>query len=426
MTFRSLIPLFRRQMGDRKRQRDDSVHPHSSENVKLSEEQNVGEGNNDIISSLPGNVLHHILSFLSTKDAIRTSILSTKWEYLWTSISNIDLNDTCPWIGKKEDRSLLDFVDRVFHFHDASDIKSLTVKSSELVNSSRVNSWISASMRHNIEELNLSLSWKAQPVLPCHLFTCQSLVTLKLFMNWSLKVPSLTHFSNLKTLELSYVTFSDDNSTQHLFSSCPVLQELALVNCGWKNLKTIMICIPTLKTLTIENEARWTRDVSFVTKIYAANLIHLRCISCRVVNFHLYDLSSLVDASIGFYNNSSAEDVTSQVLGLLSAVVNVKKLSTTSATLLGFIRDYRDGYTLGRVPSCFTSSLKTVRIGFLDEDDAEMWFIRFLLKNATVLERLVLHCYSADQQKLSSRLNKLPRGSKSCVIELLPLRFCNF
>ncbi|KAF7146715.1 hypothetical protein RHSIM_Rhsim04G0036800 [Rhododendron simsii] len=363
-------------MGERKRQRNDSVHPQSSENIELSEEQNVGEGN-DIISSLPGNVLHHILSFLSTKDAIRTSILSTKWEYLWTSISVIDLNDnTLPRTGKKEDRSLLDFVDRVFHFHDASDIKSLTIKSSELVNSSRVNSWISASMRHNIEELNLSLSWKAQPVLPCRLFTCQSLVTLKLYMTWSLKIPSLTHFSNLKTLELSHVTFSDDNSTQHLFSSCPVLQELALVKCGWKNLKTLMICIPMLKRLTIEDEPMWIRGfLSCVTKVYAANLIHLRCISSLVVDFRIYDVSSLVDASIGLYDNSSAEDATPQVLGLLSGVVNVKKLSITSDTFKGFHYD-EDGYTLGRVPSCFSSSLKTVCIAYFSETAAEMWFTR--------------------------------------------------
>ncbi|KAE9448151.1 hypothetical protein C3L33_19947, partial [Rhododendron williamsianum] len=162
---------------------------------------------------------------------------------------------------------------RVFHFHDESDIKSLTIDSSEPVNSSRVNSWISASMRHNIQELTLSLS----------------------------------------------------------------------------------------------------------------------------------------------------EDGTPQVLGLLSGVVNVKKLSITSDTLQGFYDRDEDGYTLGRVPSCFTSSLKTVGIAYFDEDDAKMWFLRFLLKNATVLERLMLRCYTRDQQKLSRRLNKLPKGSKSCVIELLPL-----
>ncbi|KAI8558068.1 hypothetical protein RHMOL_Rhmol04G0059700 [Rhododendron molle] len=468
-------------MGERKRQRDDSVHPQSSKNIELSEEQNVGEGN-DIISNLPGNVLHHILSFLSTKDAIRTSVLSTKWEYLWTSISEIDLHDTSPQTSRKVDMSFLDFVDRVFHFRDASDIKRLTIKSSEVVNSSRVNSWISASMRHNIEELNLSLHWKAQPVLPCHLFTCQSLVALKLYMNWSLKVPSLTHFSNLKTLELSHVTFSDDNSTQHLFSSCPVLQELALVKCGWKNLKTLMICIPTLKRLTIEDEYLWMQDaLSCVTKIYAANLIHLCCISSLVVDFCLYDLSSLVDASIGLYYNPSAEDVTPQEKLELFSVVNCilimfvarpynstnllffcAKYLTQVENLLdrlptfynlthfelnlefyglcfgdlmvllekspkleflnfekGFDHGNKDGYTSGRVPSCFKSSLKTVRIADFEGDDAEMLFIMFLLRNATVLERLMLCCDPRDQQKLSSRLNELSRGSKSCVIELI-------
>ncbi|KAF7144518.1 hypothetical protein RHSIM_Rhsim04G0037300 [Rhododendron simsii] len=119
-----------------------------------------------------------------------------------------------------------------------------------------------------------------------------------------------------------------------------------------------------------------TRDFfSCVTKIYAANLIHLRCISSPVVDFRLYDLSLLVDATIGFHNIYSSEEVTPQVLGLLSGVVNVKRLSITIDMLEGFDFDNMEGYTLGRVPSCFTSSLKTVRIAHFDEDPDEMWFI---------------------------------------------------
>lgn len=72
---------------------------------------------------------------------------------------------------------------------------------------------------------------------------------------------------------------------------------------------------------------------------------------------------------------------------------------------------------LRRVPSCFASSLKTVCIVDFDKNPVEMHFIRFLLKNATVLERLTLRSYSQDmkqqQQKVSSQLNKLPRASKS-------------
>ncbi|KAH7845150.1 hypothetical protein Vadar_026023 [Vaccinium darrowii] len=482
-------------MGKRKQQRDDNIHPHSSGkrddnihppssgNVVLPEKQNVSEGN-DIISSLPVNVLHHILSFLSTKDAIQTSILSTKWEYLWTSIANIDLKEERYPSRKKEGWSFLDFVERVLSLHDASDIKSLSIESSELVNSAHVNSWISTSKRHNIEELNLCLRSEAQVVLPCCLFTCQSLVVLKLLMNGALKVPSLIQFSNLKTLELSELTFSDDNSTQHLFSSCPVLQELALVGCRWKNLKTIAICIPTLKRLTIENRyMELPAGVhGCVTKIYAANLIHFLCTCCLVVDFRLYDLSSLVDASILFNEEDVSilfdEDMQEQVitpraLGLLTAICNVRKLRTTTDALRylsladnlldrlptfnnmthlvldgnsyndpsGALIDLLEktpnleslyfeevsdigeyDLMLGRVPSCFASSLKTVHIQHFDKRPMEMQFISFLLKNATVLERMTLRCYSGHiksrEQKISSKLNKLPRGSKSCVIEL--------
>ncbi|KAH7845132.1 hypothetical protein Vadar_022446 [Vaccinium darrowii] len=390
----------------RKRQRDDNVRPHSFKNIELMEE------GNDIISSLPENVLHHILSFLSTKDAIRTSILSTKWEYLWTSMANINLKETYHQAGEKEDGSFLDFVDRVLIFHDASDIKSLSLESHELVNSSRVNSWISASIRHNIEELKLCLRWKTQPVLPCCLFTCQSLAVLKLSMDWALKVPSLTRFSNLKTLELKYVTFSDDNSTQHLFSSCPMLQELALVYCGWKNLKTITICIPTLKRLTIDNRQGpgESGDVlSCVTKIYAANLIHLHYFSWVMDDFRLYDLSSLVEASICL-SEDPEEVLTPRVLRFLTGIFNVKKLTITIVTLEGFDSCDEDDWKFGRVPSCFASSLKTVHIARFDEKPVEMRFIRFLLKKARVLKSLIVRLckYSEDvKQRLQKESEKM-------------------
>ncbi|GMP53631.1 hypothetical protein CsSME_00019038 [Camellia sinensis var. sinensis] len=179
---------------------DDNVLSPSSKKQKLSEEHNIGEGI-DMMSSLPENVLHYILSFLTTKEAIQTSILSRRWQYLWTSISNIDLNDMFSWSNRKKDKgkkkdcypmcrsSFLDFVERVLLLHDASDIKRLSLRFTVVVNSSRLNSWISAAVRHNVEELDLSLPVQTRFVLPCCLFTCDSLVVLKLFMDCPFKPP---------------------------------------------------------------------------------------------------------------------------------------------------------------------------------------------------------------------------------------------
>ncbi|KAI8558053.1 hypothetical protein RHMOL_Rhmol04G0058400 [Rhododendron molle] len=59
----------------------------------------------------------HVLSFLSTKDAIRTFTLSTKWAYVWTFIFDINLkyaNYRCPLAGEEKDSSFLDFVEIVY------------------------------------------------------------------------------------------------------------------------------------------------------------------------------------------------------------------------------------------------------------------------------------------------------------------------
>ncbi|KAH7842005.1 hypothetical protein Vadar_000395 [Vaccinium darrowii] len=94
-------------------------------------------------------------------------------------------------------------------------------------------------------------------------------------------------------------------------------------------------------------------------------------------------------------------------------------------TLVGFDPFDEDDWILRSVPSCFVSSLKTVRIADFDEKPVEMQFIRFLLKNATVLESLTLCSNSDDMEEKQQRkerkvqLNNLPRGSKSCVIKLI-------
>ncbi|KAF7116812.1 hypothetical protein RHSIM_RhsimUnG0013000 [Rhododendron simsii] len=293
------------QMGETKRQRDDSIHPHSSENVELSEQQNVGKGN-DIISSLPENVLHHILSFLSTKDAIRSSVLSTKWKYLWTSIANIDLKETYHLAREKEDGSFLDFVERVLLLHDASDIK---IEASICV----------------YEDL------PEQDVTPRVLGL-------------------LTGISNIKKLTVTSQTLEYLTPIANLLDRLPVFYNMT----------------------------------------------------------HLVLHSELFGDSFGV---------------MIDLLENSPKLESLNFEE-GFNPFVEDDWMLGRVPSCFASSLKTVRIADFNKRPVEMHFIRLLLKNATVLERLTLRSYAQDlkqqQQKFPCNLKTVPENEFTSRVSWFP------
>lgn len=83
--------------------------------VKKPRMNDTNDNGEDIISNLPESVICRILSLLPTKDALRTCVLSKDWEYKWTSIDNIDINDRIRFFLKTtRKKSVVNFVDRIF------------------------------------------------------------------------------------------------------------------------------------------------------------------------------------------------------------------------------------------------------------------------------------------------------------------------
>lgn len=64
---------------------------HTNSRVLNSKRQKLDgrEENSNGLSNLPDELIEKIITMLEMKDAIKTSILFKRWEYLWTSIPRL-------------------------------------------------------------------------------------------------------------------------------------------------------------------------------------------------------------------------------------------------------------------------------------------------------------------------------------------------
>ena len=122
---------------------DVSFPLNSGKNRKFRKKQNAKKRRKRI-DDLPDLIIQHILSYLSTEEAVRTSILSKRWKYLWTSIPKLDFNE-----GALDRRIMfMKFVERVLALHDPSDIKKFSLSCNVQYDTSHINAWICSVVMH--------------------------------------------------------------------------------------------------------------------------------------------------------------------------------------------------------------------------------------------------------------------------------------
>ncbi|KAK2650179.1 hypothetical protein Ddye_017668 [Dipteronia dyeriana] len=212
----------------------------------------------DRISELPTFIIHHIMSYLSEKEAARTSILSKNWHCVRASFPILDFHESYAYfVGKNRanrylaeyhsrlgnkflrplikfvkfvDASLLRFCNLGFSLQRFSLLTSLLdVEQS----SSLLDKWIGLVIKNGVKELDFDVppgrdEWMYN--LPQIVFLAKSLTILKLG-GCKLEHPSETiRFHSLESLTLTDVHINED-MLQKLTIGCPLLQHLVLSNC---------------------------------------------------------------------------------------------------------------------------------------------------------------------------------------------------
>ncbi|KAL5704786.1 hypothetical protein ACHQM5_023162 [Ranunculus cassubicifolius] len=396
------------------------------------------------LTNLPDELVHHIFSFLPTKDIVKTSILSKRWKILWTSNPTINLDDT-------QVPNYQNFVFNIFKSLTAMPIRKFSFTFMDEYDSWCIDAWLDAATKLRPREICIKTgNYKF------NLFLSTSPRCLKLEIP-SLEVGSLVDLKNLKTLHLYSVSFADLNSSINLFSGCANLEELILDSCPWDSFY-FEISIYSLKRLEIFDPSSESSGLVQYVDINAPNLVYFKYDGYFATEYSLINTKSLENVSmdLDYCKTILHHKYVPAVAGLLKAVSSVRTLKLTDHSLGTFFFASEDDrnlfpyfhnlkhlnltgiaslnsinallrllqsvdaleslvvstefYVLKKisydenpksVPNSLRYHLKTITMQRFRGDEEELDFLGYLVKNAYALETTrVLFCKISAEEKI--------------------------
>ncbi|XP_023636253.1 putative F-box/FBD/LRR-repeat protein At5g22670 isoform X2 [Capsella rubella] len=209
-------------------------------------------GREDLISKLPDSLISEILMYLPTKEAVRTSVLSTRWKSLWLLIPKLDLVAS----EFPDSSAFVNFMDRFIDFsrEHKSCLHKLKLSSRKNVNDPHcVARWIDFLVRRNLQHLDVEclVNRKFLEEMPLSLYVCDTLVYLRLHRVSLGKFESVS-LTCLKTMHLEENVYANDVVLESLISSCPLLEHLSILRMVQDNVKVLRVHSQTLTSLRID------------------------------------------------------------------------------------------------------------------------------------------------------------------------------
>jgi len=284
-------------------------------NAEISNANTVEE-EEDIFHKIPEPVITHILSFLPTKDAVRTSVLSKTWEHRWTFLTKLSLDDyprndltMDQFLRLPRTRNFIRFVDRALTFTDGISMDNFSLSLFGRYETSRLDTWFSNIFnRRRVKTLRIYSDFKLSmsDLVSQSLFKNSMLVEeleLQIYSISIVKVPSmpmtikefeiLTHsislydvptsaksisFENLKLLKLYGIEFKNDSpkSPHSILLRFPLLTKIEAENCTWfRKESAVFIIAPLLQSIFIKHNILMCYEDNF-SCISFCDSLHLK------------------------------------------------------------------------------------------------------------------------------------------------------
>ncbi|XP_010496375.1 PREDICTED: putative FBD-associated F-box protein At5g53635 isoform X2 [Camelina sativa] len=406
----------------------------------------------DRISQLPDPLICHILSHLPTKEAVSTSVLSTRWKTLWLWVPSLELNSR-----KLPDLSAFScYGNRFFDSSRVSHINELKLIIADIrfingddYDSSCFTSWIDAAIKRKVQHLYVRFPLNScLDVMPLSVCNSESSVSLKLHLV-ALPNGDFVSLPCLKTLHLNTVCYPDETTFERLVSSCPVLEELEVkgsVSCKAKvfrvlskSLKRVVISLrfslfhlgsevevdtPRLRFLRIdENLSERLRN--FLPQISKVRdmFIHLDTFKLlyeysKLESLPQFGCMSRLQVAL-YYNHSKWLPTFLESFPNLKFLILVCYDDDSEETC----SEEMNHFSFSHVPQCLLSSLESVDFKVpIRGLGVQMELVRYFLKNSAVLKKLTLPLpYDAIQiqDDFVKKLLKIKRRSTECEVVFL-------
>ncbi|CAN1176647.1 Putative F-box/LRR-repeat protein At5g38386 [Linum perenne] len=263
-------------------------------------EDKLKEEELDYSSRLPDELIFRVLSNLTFKEVVRTSVISKRWINLWKS-TNLVLD--------------FDAVKELKAISPISDIK--VIKRAMVEKRQWFKDWVSGVVsqleQHSNNKGSSSKVTKFRVV--CSLTnSCNSKGDIDRWLEFALS-------NRLESLHLDFRGFTGDEIVEHMVANCPLLEELVLKHTTSLN-KLRVVGSPHSPLPLRHLEIKRCFRLEFVEIAYTPSLVRLIYDTCLVADFRLNECSSLVDLTL----ECSPEDAIAKFKSLSSCASQLRFL----------------------------------------------------------------------------------------------------
>ncbi|KAK9068155.1 hypothetical protein SSX86_012266 [Deinandra increscens subsp. villosa] len=191
---------------------------------------------------------------MDMKYAVQTSILSRKWQHIWTLMPRFNLNSDAFCSLRKFDKFV---ANALSHRNNLSEVSAVQLKIRGSPSKFVVTNTVNYAYLHNLRQLTITWSSGSPHGVPQCLFGSHSLKNLTFinqgFSSFNSGTPnSAWDFPALETLNFTGVRLGDGSEKNlNLFSKCVNLKDITLHRCCMKGVEVLNVCAPELSSLTV-------------------------------------------------------------------------------------------------------------------------------------------------------------------------------